>query len=139
MRFCFILFSLYMLPLGSIIARHNLSFHCYADDLQMYLPVKPSGNSAQCSLFDCIADIKQWLAQTFLHLNDDKTECIVFGDTADFSILSSNLSSTIRNLGVTFDSHLRFDKQINNVDMSNFFPVASPGQAVTTLRKPSMP
>ena len=118
-----ILFSLYMLPLGSIIARHNLSFHCYADDLQIYLPVKPNGNSAQCSLFDCIADIKQWLAQNFLHLNDDKTECIVFGDTVtdDFSILSSKLSSTVRNLGVTFDSHRRFDKQISNVVRTSFF------------------
>ena len=106
------LFSLYMLPLGSIIARHNLSFHCYADDLQIYLPVKPNRNSAQCSLFDCIADIKQWLAQNVLCLNDDKTECIVFGDTvmAGFGTLSSKLSSTVRNLGVTFDSHLRFDK-----------------------------
>ena len=56
-----ILFSLYMLPLESTIARHNLSFHCYADDLQIYLPVNPNSNSAQCFLFDCLADIKQWL------------------------------------------------------------------------------
>ena len=113
-----ILFSLYMLPLGSIIARHNLSFHCYADDLQIYLPVKPNSNSAQCSLFDCIADIKQWLAHNFLDLNYEKTECIVFGDTvsADFGTLK--LSSTVRNLGVT---HLKFDKQISNVVRTSFF------------------
>ena len=117
-----ILFSLYMLPLGSIIARHNLSFHCYADDLQIYLPVKPNSNSAQCSLFDCIADIKKWLAQNFLNLNDEKTECIVFGDTvsADFGTLK--LSSTVRNLGVTFDSHLKFDK-LSNVVRTRFFPL----------------
>ena len=112
-----------MLPLGSIIARHNLSSHCYADDLQIYLPVKPNRNGAQCSLFDCIADIKQWFAQNFLHLNDDKTECIVFGDTVMASVgtLSSKLSSTVRNLGVTFDSHLRFNKQISNVVRTSYF------------------
>ncbi|KAK0145058.1 hypothetical protein N1851_016060 [Merluccius polli] len=38
-----------------------------------------------------------------------------------FGTLSSKLSSTVRNLGVTFDSHLRFDKQINNVVRTSFF------------------
>ena len=37
-------FSLYMLPLGSIFKKHNVSFNFFADDLQMYLPMKPKGN-----------------------------------------------------------------------------------------------
>ena len=37
-----ILFSIYMLPLGQIILRHNVSFHYYADNTQIYLPLRPN-------------------------------------------------------------------------------------------------
>jgi len=56
-----VLFSLYMLPLESIIARHNIAYHCYADDLLIYLPMSPTSSDAFGSLIDCIDDIKLWL------------------------------------------------------------------------------
>ena len=47
----------------------------------------------------------------------------MFGDTvtAGFGTLSSKVSPTVRNLGVIFNCHLRFDKQIGNVARSSFF------------------
>lgn len=52
-----ILFSIYMLPLGDIVRRYGIPFHCYADDTQLYLPVKPTDLSVLRSLQACLTDI----------------------------------------------------------------------------------
>ncbi len=65
-----VLFSLYMLPLYAIFKKHNVSYHCYADDTQCYVPLHPKdGSSLQC-LFDCLRDVKQWMSANFLQLNE---------------------------------------------------------------------
>lgn len=76
-----ILFTLYMLPLGSIFQKYNISYHCYADDTQLYLPLEPghSNNNTLESLHDCLWDVKSWIACSSLQLNDCKTEVVLFG------------------------------------------------------------
>ena len=121
-----VLFCLYMLPLGNIIRKHNIAFHFYADDSQLYLPLK-SADLLQ-TLLDCLEEVKVWLGSNFLQINNDKTEVIIFGPsksktprTADLGILSPYVKSHSRNLGVIFDSNFCFYKQIAAVVKSRFY------------------
>uniref|UniRef100_A0A3Q3LPB9 Reverse transcriptase domain-containing protein n=1 Tax=Mastacembelus armatus TaxID=205130 RepID=A0A3Q3LPB9_9TELE len=64
-----ILFTLYMLPLGYVIRKHSINYHCYADDTQLYLSIKPVNTNQLTRLQACLTDIKAWMTSNFLLLN----------------------------------------------------------------------
>lgn len=73
------LFSLYRLPIGSIFRRFGVSYHCYADDTQLYMPVMRNDRSTINQLAVCLQDLKAWLSNNFLHLMKDKHKLSCLG------------------------------------------------------------
>ena len=57
--------------------------HMYADDTQLYLPFKPEDyDTAITQMQNCLADIRRWMNENMLKLNDTKTEFMVIGKTS---------------------------------------------------------
>ena len=126
-----LLFSIYMLPLGEIFRQHDVMFHCYADDTQIYLPIRPNDRSRLPNLEMCLSVVKKWMSANFLLLNANKTEMLVVGPkiqrsrladvTVNFEDCLINQSSKVKNLGVTFDPALSFDYHIKDITKIAFF------------------
>ena len=102
-----LLFNLYMLPLAHVIKKHNINYHNYADDSQLYISLTPNDMNPIHSLINCIGDVNMWMSENFLQLNKDKTEILIFGAKAQrqkivayLSSLSLESKSEARNLGV---------------------------------------
>ena len=123
-----ILFSLYMLPLGQIFLKHGVSFHFYADDTQIYLPLRPSDPSRLSSLNDCLSDVKNWMSNNFLQLNSNKTEILVIGSQhmanqilPFLGPLQDRVKPVAKNLGIWFDGNLNFEHHVRKLVQSCFY------------------
>ena len=92
-------FCLYLLPLCSILKHHNIGYHIYADDTQLYIPFKCNDPLATLpKLKSCISGIRVWMIKNKLKINDSKTEFIVFRSPQakqDFGSLSISVGNSI--------------------------------------------
>ena len=66
-----IMFVLYIKPLSNLIERHSLIVHLFADDIQIETSILPQHvHSAISSVETCISDVKYWMIENKLQLND---------------------------------------------------------------------
>ena len=142
-----ILYTLYTTPLGTLIRKHGLDFHMYADDTQIYLSIDaPQLQNEKCRLESCLDDIKIWMLSNKLKLNDDKTELIVC-NPRNFDFELGNIligdqlispSSNARNLGVVIDDKLCFSDHISQMSRSIYLDIRRLRQASKYLNQSSL-
>ena len=120
-----VLFTLYTAPLEDIIIRHGLNCVMYADDSELYLTCE--GDRVPTSVIEsCTSEVRQWMRDNMLCLNDGKTEIVHFSSKfggagpvprceiriGDVDIQPSNV---VRNLGVSMDSAATMSDHVINI------------------------
>ena len=119
------LFTLYTHSLSTVISQSGLSYHFFADDSQLHKSSVPSDFPVlACCLKDCIEDVAEWMADSKLKMNDDKTELMAIGTRSKLSQVIPNLapmsisvcdipfSQSVRNLGFYLNETLSMDAHI---------------------------
>ena len=117
-----ILYGMYVSPVGDLIAQHNISYHQYADDLQLDMSLSSEDFNDLSAMEICVIDVSRWFVENALLLNPDKTEAVVFGTHKqlpqlylsrgiDVSAMRIDFAEPIKLLGVFLDANLTFEKR----------------------------
>ena len=120
-----LLFTLYTHPLSTVICQSGLSYHFFVDDSQLHKSSVPSDFPVLvCCLKNCIEDVAEWMGDSKLKMNDDKTELMAIGTKSKLSQVIPNLapmsisgcdipfSQSVRNLGFYLDETLSMDAHV---------------------------
>ena len=128
-----ILFVLYASPVSDVISRHAMSHESFADDTQVHQSAPIDGiDGLMARTRECISDLKVWMTQNKLQLNDEKTELLLacpkkflnhpsLPTFLEIGNTTVPFSSSVRSLGVTLDPTLSFQQHISNVCRSVYF------------------
>ena len=133
-----ILFTIYTLPVADILKKHNVMYHCYADDTQIYLSCSVKNiQQAKQQMEQCIDEIRSWMSSNYLRLNDDKTEIVFIGrkslvsKVGPVSLRIGNVSigSTVqaRNIGMIVDNVLNLKSHVNTICKGAWFHLRNVG------------
>ena len=127
-----VLFTLYASPLSTIIESHSLKHHFYADDTQLQDSASPENiQTLLTRTSECYSDVKNWMTNNKLKLNDDKTEAILISTRQKLSQLpplslqlcntTIPISESAKNLGVHLDSTLSMQNFVSQTAKSCYY------------------
>ena len=124
------------MPLGRILRAHDLDYHFFADDSQLYVcfrPIQAQLNGAIGRLQRCCEDIRTWMRGNFLKVNDSKTEVLLVGSGRQLKKISLSgvmvrdsliaAVTSVRNLGAVFDTNMAMVPQVNAVCQSALYHI----------------
>ncbi len=128
-----LLFNLYTADVVCIVQSFGVHVHCYADDLQLYVHCTVADAPAAVErLLKCIKAIDEWMGSNRLKLNPDKTQIIWLGTRQRLATLDISPvrlhdgtviqpATSVRNLGVIFDSELSMAEHVSSITRSCFY------------------
>jgi hypothetical protein len=103
-----VLFVMYSRPLSTLIDSHAVLNQAFADDTQLYGSSPPSEvNSTITNMQHCISDVRTWMADHKLKLNDDKTEALLIHSGRSFSKVDKPTSIRVGHADISFSPQAR--------------------------------
>ena len=126
-QFLSLYFTPYILSLCLQLLTHTIIHNSFADDIQLMMSAPPDVISELIhSMQSCIGDVIAWATANMLVLNDNKTELMLVTSNRTknhhnlpTSITIGNaqisLKQSVKNLGLTLDSHLTMNVHVSNV------------------------
>ena len=123
-----VMFNIYTTPIADICKKHQVLYHSFADDIQLYVSCNPAVSdeleNVKQLLIQCIGEIRAWMLIHQLKLNNGKTEFIVLRPPHNLRVYGSpslelpglTLQSpdAARNLGCYFDRHMQLDRLVSS-------------------------
>ena len=123
-----LLYVLYTSPVADIMTKHNLVYHLYADDTQLYVSFKLGSDdllsSAKFSIEMSVQEINNWMILNGRKLNEEKTELLLLSSryqpspSLEFVHVGGETiqpSSSVRNLGVILDPSVDMEDHIKKI------------------------
>ena len=111
---------MYVQPIGDIIHKHELKYHQYADDLQLFCHFPLDALSLSTAVHrteQCIDELKDWMTANYLQMNDSKSEIL--------PVIPRHKTGTAQGLGVCVGSdYVTAVRHVKNLGVYlNSFPL----------------